>query len=326
MRRIISAIQSSLKERSLDSLLVTPDQYREVIAQPMSVFHSTEFNALNRRLTPEIFHFLFRDKKYRAGLIAGIKDEWMTSPFSAPYGGFSLLNDVSPAAISEIIKGLSDFVKGKGLKGLRLTLPPIFYDPHSLSVICHGLLSEGFQITITDLNNQLELTQEKSINILFTGDGRRNLRIARENGLHVECTNKPEGLALAYEVIRQNREIRGFPLKMSLMQVKETLGVVRGDVFLCKTVDQVVTAAAIVFRVNSSIAQVIYWGHLEEFDKQRPMALLAYEVARFYRDKGFSYLDIGPSTEQGKINEGLYRFKQSIGCTASLKFTFEQSF
>lgn len=308
---------------SVDSISVEVDQYREVVANPMTIFHATTFNQLVESRTPEIYYLLFRDKKYRAGLIAGVKDNVLVSPFSAPYGGFTFLNALSPAAMADIIVALKQFASREGFRGIRLTPPPLFYDADMLSVLSHSLLAAGFQISVTDLNNQLALHSGRPIEQLFDGDGRRNVRIARDAGVEVKQAVEPEAIPSAYHVIRQNRHERGFPLRMSLQQVQDTLEVVPGDIFLCKSSEQDVSAAAIVYRITSKIAQVVYWGHVERFGKQRPMALLAYEVAKYYQTKGFHYLDIGPSTDRGEVNEGLYRFKHSIGCTASLKFTFE---
>jgi len=103
------------------------------------------------------------------------------------------------------------------------------------------------------------------------------------------------------------------------------LKIVKHDVFIVKK-DEKTIASAIIYRLNDRIAQVIYWGDVPGYSKCRPMNWLSYQVVTYYKQLGFSWLDIGPATENGVPNYGLCDFKQSIGCETSLKFTLTKKY
>ena len=41
-----------------------------------------------------------------------------------------------------------------------------------------------------------------------------------------------------------------------------------------------------------------------------------------YKNKGYEFLDIGPSTADYKVNYGLLKFKKNIGCSTNFKPVF----
>ena len=47
--------------------------------------------------------------------------------------------------------------------------------------------------------------------------------------------------------------------------------------------------------------------------------LPALAISLYYADIGISTIDLGPGTHHGIPNEGLERFKTSLGCSISLK-------
>ena len=77
-------------------------------------------------------------------------------------------------------------------------------------------------------------------------------------------------------MIRRNREERGFPLRMTLEQVWQTVSnVIRADFFMLEHEGEDV-AAAQVFHVAEGVAQVVYWGDIREYSALRPMNFLTY--------------------------------------------------
>jgi hypothetical protein len=56
----------------MEILEVSPGEYAEVIDEPNHVFASAAFNNLNADKCDEMFYLLFRDGKYRLGLIGEI--------------------------------------------------------------------------------------------------------------------------------------------------------------------------------------------------------------------------------------------------------------
>ena len=123
-------------------------------------------------------------------------------------------------------------------------------------------------------------------------------------------------------MISINRKEHGYPLRMSLQNVADTVKIIDADFFVVSH-NGTDVAAAQVFKVTEDVAQVIYWGDLRQYASLRTMNFLAYKVFEYYYQKGFRILDIGPSTEDGVPNNGLCDFKEAIGCSVTQKLFFE---
>lgn len=116
--------------------------------------------------------------------------------------------------------------------------------------------------------------------------------------------------------------MRGFPLNMTLPEVRKTMNIIPADVFLVHNEEHLPIASAFVFHVAPKIVQVIYWGDLPEFNRYKTMNFLSYNVFNYYKNLGYSFVDIGQSTVASIPNPGLCDFKESIGCDVSEKRTY----
>ena len=67
---------------------VSEEEYRRRFPQPLHVFNSLPFIALNAAKVDRVRYILTGDEgRTRMGLVAGQRDGMLLSPFSAPYGG-----------------------------------------------------------------------------------------------------------------------------------------------------------------------------------------------------------------------------------------------
>ncbi len=128
--------------------------------------------------------------------------------------------------------------------------------------------------------------------------------------------NREEDVERVYGIIAANRAHKGYPLRMSLDDVKRTAEVARAE-FIAMSLEGRDVAAALVYRVAPGIMQVVYWGDAPGWEELYPMHRFAPEVFHICRGLGAGILDIGPSSEDGIPSEGLCFFKESIGCLPS---------
>lgn len=298
--------------------------YKNMISLPYHIFASTEFNNINEDKASSVHYLLFKDSKYRLGIIGGIRDNVFFSPFSAPFGGFIFLQeDVKISYIDDSILLLSEWAKTKGLSELKITLPPAIYQESFISKQINSLYRNGFTIEKADLNyayNLQQFNEDYAASIWY--NARKNLKIALGNGFSLKTCATQDEKENAYQVIKQNRAARGFPLRMTWEQVKASAAVMQADFFLVENTAAIAVAAAIVFHVAKGIVQVVYWGDLPEYANQKTMNFLSFKIFEYYHKFGMHVIDIGPSTENSIPNFGLCEFKESIGCDISMKFSF----
>ncbi|WP_289030016.1 hypothetical protein, partial [uncultured Algoriphagus sp.] len=129
----MEVIESTLKE------------FGNIFPNAFHVFGSAEFNHLNAAKVDEVFYLIFKDSKHRLGLVVGILDGIVKSPFSAPIGGFVFLNEeVKIHQIDGAVEALIQWVEKKRFNGIEITLPPSIYHPSFIAKQLNAFYRAGF--------------------------------------------------------------------------------------------------------------------------------------------------------------------------------------
>ena len=301
---------------------ISSKEYQEIFTTPYHIFNSSAFNELNKYKCDRIHYLIFRDSKIRLGLILGKRDNDVFSPFSAPFGCFSFVNEhVDINEIDQSIQVLDDFLIEKKISSIKFILPPLCYNESFISQLINSFHRNLYKIVSVDLNH-IFITSffESNYSQKIYRNARKNLNIACKQNLIFQ---KTEDIDLVYDIISKNRKSRGFPLRMTLEQIKETIKILHYDAFVIR-LNQDYIASALIYHVANKIVQVIYWGDMPEFSSMKTMNFLSYKIFEYYKHSDISIIDIGPSTENGVPNYGLCEFKESIGCTVTPKFIFEK--
>ena len=302
------------------SAAVIAEQSNQGDDSNVPLFLRPAYNALYANKGFEVFEFRYDSgsKSLLRGFL-GNKDATLFSPFSAPFGGFwPLTNDVSLSDYTSLAQDLREFLGENDLAGCHLTLPPACYGNEAVSRQMHGFLGAGFSVDYVDVNHSLDLTKEDFSSGLRRG-GRRSLRNAEsQNLVFVEAGTEPERRR-AYNVIQTNRRQKDNPMHLSYDDLLEVRDIAEVTFFLITKDDEDV-AGAVVYAISPGIMQVVYWGHDVNFNELNPIHFLASNLFRIYQGTA-SVLDIGPSSSHGVADDGLCQFKESIGCSTTLKFS-----
>lgn len=298
------------------------EEYGRLFTNFPHVYNSVEFSELNRYKVENLHYLVFKDTKARFGLVLGERNDGLYSPFSAPFGGFTTNKYQRFDIIDDAVNTLLQYSKERG-KRIVITLPPPFYDEWRLACYANSL-SRVAKKTSFEVNYHFLLSDFANYEAVMKRPGNSTLRQAMKGGLYFQKIEKDDisGISRAYEVTRQNKAERGYPLRMSYEAIINTIKIIPADFFLV-TYNNIDIAAAHVFRPCPGIYQPILWGDIREFAHLRPMNFLAYNLFKYYYMQGVEIFDLGPSTEFTIPNYGLCSFKESIGCRSSLKLTFE---
>lgn len=314
------------KKERMDVVEISSIEYAERLENVSYGYMKKEFCEYNKPKVEQVKYLLFFDeKKERFVASFGIKDGLLMAPFSAP---FTIIGEISKSTelshYREALEALKRYAEEQKCYKIRIVFPPFMYDEQRISYWVNAGILVGAKIVSLDLNYAINLktVQEYGYNKMLTYNARKNLRIAYEKGNEFYVCEEERELEEAYEVIRKNREFKGYPLKMTYDQVRWTKDLLHGKGFLVKN-EKRTLAAAIVFEPFPKVAQVIYWGDIPQVSEYKSVNFLAEQLVNYYSEKGFRVLDIGPSTENGEPNYGLCKFKESIGCNVSAKVTIE---
>lgn len=301
---------------------LTPDEFASTF-QAAHVFNTVAFAQLNSDKVERMHYLSFDDPKTCFGIVLGESNGALRSPFSAPFGGFLEKGTHGLERMEKAVDALADYAKERSLR-LQITLQPMVYDVTRLSMWVNVMMRK-MQLHHTDLNYHFDISRMPNYSSVINRSARKLLNQAlRQNFcLRKLDSGNRDDVARAYNVISSNRKERGFPLRMTFEQVWQTVSrVVTADFFVLEH-EGCDVAAAQIFHVADGIAQVVYWGDIRQYAKLRPMNYLAYSLFGYYADNGLRILDIGPSTEDGIPNYGLCEFKESIGCSVTMKYSFE---
>lgn len=279
------------------------------------VYDSYDFCHLNAPRADKVVNLCGTDSKgkVRIALTAGKRDgKWM-APFSAPFSSVRVKNGVNTAALTEFFNEVSHVLDAP----LKLTLPPSLYNSDLQQATWYAALSAGARQMPLWLNHHFPLERMADYRTALSPSARNKFNAS----MRVMYDFNPRAtLEDAYAVIEVNRAAHGYPLRMTLEQLRQTAAVVRIDSAVL-SLDDTPVAAAIVYHVAPGVVQVIYWGDTAAPEAPHPMNRLAFELFTHYYNCGMRIVDIGPSTSPEEANPGLATFKESIGCVATLKPT-----
>lgn len=287
-------------------------------------FISGPFLELNKGKCERIIRLVEEKEKPGMGLVAGIKQGVIHSPFSAPFGGFHFRKEVM--YISEMdtfLDSIKKYIQLQGLSGIELTLPPDIYQLTFNTKLVNSFIRAGFSSKLPDITNWVNLKQFQER--FLQKNSKEYLRQAIKNGLSFEQVGDLQEQIEIYELISANRAKFGRPIYMTFKDIEDTGALWPIDFFKVTSADNTMVASAIFYRSHPEISYALFWGDNEEGRPLRAMDYLAFHLWSHYKKLGYHYIDLGNSTESGEPNVGLLRFKESHEATSSLKYTFSWS-
>ncbi len=306
--------------------------YQKLLPKNVCAFESAEFLKLNAHKVDALKLFVLKDaSKNRFVLAMGLKNGVLKLPFSATFG---MLNELSGktsiAFFHQAITALLEWAKTNAIKEIVIQTPPAIYHPLAIAKLQNALFCAGFAVKHWDINYELPLNKNITYDTFLKSKARNHLKTAHRGALRA-LNNAHRGALRAlnnahrgevYEIIAQNRKERGFPLRLTEEEVLQTAQIVASDFFAVQNKNGTAIAAAWVQHLTPKVANVVYWGHLEQYKALSPINFLAEYLYNFYAARDFDFLSIGTATENSLPNVGLCDFKENIGCSASSKITF----
>ena len=284
-------------------------------------FISAPFIELNKNKADVIIRLAESTQKPLIGLVAGIKEGMLYSPFSAPFGGFHFLKqNIYVSEIDNFLKSLQSHIVSKGYSGIELIIPPDIYHPTFNAKTINCLVRNGFEPAIPEVTNWVELN---NFNGVFSQrNSREYYNQAVRFGLTFNLARNETDKENIYDLISSNRAKFGRPIFMTLKDITDTAGLWPVDFFKVNETDGTLVASAIFYQSHPEICYAAFWGDNETGRPLRAMDFLAFNLWTFYKNKGYKYIDLGISTENGHPNEGLLRFKESHEGSSSLRYKF----
>lgn len=303
---------------------VSPEKFNYFFPNDPHHFISEAFAVLNQHKVDHIVRLVENTDRVAMGLIAGVKDNVLVAPFSAPFGGFHFKHDsVYSSAIDGFIQNLLNYCRAEHIIQIKLILPPNLYCQSFNAKVANSLIRHGFEMNTPEITNWVNLEQFDSV---YTHNASRTYyNQSVKNNLEFHLTDIHSEKEAIYNLIVENRARMGRPIYMTFNDILETAKHFPTDFFKVINPEGHFVAAAIFYRAHPTISFAVFWGDSQEGRPLRAMDFLIFQLWSYYKKAGYKYIDLGVSTESGVPNEGLLRFKETHECVSSLRLSFNWS-
>lgn len=239
-----------------------------------------------------------------------------SSPARAPFGGFDVWCEDD---FETFVGQVETFLTTCNAREWQITQPPLAYDGRRAVRELATLCRLGYIVTRQEYNQSLPVDDRPFLQLGNYANRKRFNRAIRM-GVSARRLDVVEYQA-AYEVLVENRAKKGRVLSMSWPQVDQL-----ATAFPERLIgfgafqDGEMVGSALCVVVRSDILYVYAWGERAGAENISPVTPIAHVIHDYARVAGFRLLDLGTSSVNGVVNQGLAAFKRSLGAYASLKF------
>ncbi|MGW8121263.1 GNAT family N-acetyltransferase [Roseivirga echinicomitans] len=278
----------------------------------------------NNQLPQKHFYLVDTTTNIGLGHIGFSMEEGVAfSPFRAPFGGFSLADDLSSTEITFFIFEVLRRLKAQSLSNVHIKLAPSCYYKN-MNLLAENLTHVGFQpvekleyqaIPITDHDFEANLASMEV----------RKLKKCKEANFQFSRLPKHK-LADVFEFVKTQRQEKNYEFSMEWPQLKlaQKVNPEAYIPFVVKDKDRII-AATIGILASDKVLYNFSPAHHPEYDQFSPIVLLTEGLYAFCREQELSYLDLGTSYLNGKINEGLKQFKFHLGGQSFFSYSFNKA-
>jgi hypothetical protein len=299
----------------------------------LTLFNRAAFHVLNVAPGDAVRRIDHHDSagRFVGSLVGLVRDGHFISGHSAPFGGVDLVRDAETAKrVADLVGTALATLRDDGVREVTMTIrlrPPVYAraDPH----VELALLVHGFAVVAAELNHHIDLegvTDARAHVDRLPSAARRALQRAQVQDLAYAEAQSPTDWAAAYDLLRRNREAKGRHLSLPLAYLERVRAAFPGRVrmaTLCMAGEPV--AAALTYRLRPEREYVVWWGdHGHDLDRS-PMPLLALRLVERALAERVRTVDLGISSVEGRPDEGLAQFKQSVGGTPTVRLTLHRS-
>jgi len=250
-----------------------------------------------------------------------IEDAVYVSGYRATFGG---IEGSAIIVLDNFIKTILNELRHRNAKSLLIRQAPSLYDSSFAEACQDVLLEHGFRLQSSDINQHIVVDGifEDKIDI----QERKKLRRLREAGLTCKLYDRVEGDEW-FDLLSRAREHKNFPLTLSkeayynlskeLPEIYTYAGVFLNERLVANAVFVKISENAIYYFVPASDP---------EYNYLSPAVLILESMYQLAMDQHCSIVDLGISSVDGILNQGLYKFKKNMGAIDSQKNIYKYTF
>jgi hypothetical protein len=184
-----------------------------------------------------------------------------------------------------------------------------------------GIFREiGFKEIVSEINQHLVVQEE--FKLLIRKNERKKLNQSIKQG-YTFASLSVHDLADVYQLVTETRKRKGYPVSMVYDKLYQTIKLLPDNYLLFGLFDQgKLIAASVSILISQDILYNFYHADEISYRSTSPLVMLVQEIYHYCQQNDIKILDLGVSSENGLINQGLFNFKKNLGCVSSEKNTY----
>ena len=177
----------------------------------------------------------------------------------------------------------------------------------------------NFHVKYTEQNYEIPITDKSFYETVMGSTAKQLLRTYDKKGYVFQQEISPD-FEIIHAFIARSRERKNRPMTMSLEQLTEHFKIFAKNFkfFFVAYLDTMV-AVGITIKINDEILYTFYLADDENYLRDSPTTFLLSGIYEYGKQNNYKILDFGIATDKGIINEGLSKFKLSLGAKMSEK-------
>jgi hypothetical protein len=285
-----------------------------------TLFHDLDFLAYHRLGKYDFRHLVaFRGTRIEAVMPGALSaDGIFVSPAGASIGGPAVKKSMPAEACTHLVETLQLYCKSAGWQGIDITLPPSVYNDEPDQAIEFALHVRGFQLVHRSMPLLIPLDREKSNHYerIFRERQRRYVRACRRKGVAV-TESGTDGLREFLELLEETHvRLKAQPTHTPA-EIQSLFDRVPNHLRIWSAhLGGIVIASMLLFILNRNICNTFYLCDRASHRANHGATVLLAEVIDALGDRGYRYLDMGPSASTTHFNQGVVGFKESLGARA----------
>jgi len=301
------------------------DKFIELKAKNATFLHSRRFYNHNEANKSDDCSLLFYKNNslialFPANLYNNKEHKILHSYLRATYGGI-VIGDINTPDIISIVELITQFANDERIN--EIIIRPCFSIYHTglSDSVDYALWKCGYKIKSRELEYAIDLQFNPTDN--YNDSTNRNIKKSIKQGVIVK---EDENLSAYWKILEDNLQGKhGTKPVHTYEEICKLISLVntgRIKLFTAQLNNQII-GGILTFLANKRVIHAQYIASDNTFQEYRPLNAVIDFIAKWAKEKGYIYFNLGMATEPGglELNEGLVRFKEGFGAKGVLRET-----
>lgn len=309
----------------------TDIEWKEFVRNQYNIFYDDKFlkyhDVFGKKINWHHLKIKIKDTNRVYALITGCIDEEANTFISCrgvSFGGFLWKNKINVVEYLQILSAFKEYMISKGIKKCSLTVPPFVYLTSRNEENDYALFKSGFNVKDVSITNIIDLEDFNHNKISYTVYKQVVKQHSDEIVYEMIENIEPDGLVEFYDLLKRDRELKGAVPTHSreeLIYLKNNLPE-NIKIFQAK-INGDLAGICVLFVINKSIILNFYLAAAEKYKDTTVMKNLLLHTIEWSAENSYEFYDIGTSDVNGKLLEGLFKFKKRFSAHGYLRKNFE---